>query len=269
MSGYSAHPVLTPAMGQFAWDAFGKAFAVVSVAEVFDKTWFVTLVLAMKHGKKHAFCSSFAGLAVHTVIAAALGLQISKVIKASLLDFMAAGLFAVFAFLYAKDCYYADPDSNMLAAGKDEASECFEEEEGFVKKDVESSAGQPDSRLPQATGSPGEALLQGRSAQSSQFNVRWGRLVVGFMMIFIAEWGDRTQIAMIGLHSSLPVKPVFFGSLLAFAVLSLSAVLVAAVVETTTSSVSERFVFGLVAASFCVFAAMSVWDGVTSTSAGE
>merc|ERR1719504_627454 len=67
-------------------------------------------------------------------------------------------------------------------------------------------------------------------------------------LMFIAEWGDRTQIAMIGLHSSLPVMPVFYGSLLAFFVLSLSAVLIAAVVD--QQKISERTVAGLVSLSF-------------------
>jgi len=78
--------------------------------------------------------------------------------------------------------------------------------------------------------------------------------------VFIAEWGDRTQLAMIGLHSSLPVLPVFYGSLLAFAMLSLSAVSVVAVVD--QQKISERCCMGLVSFSFFVFAAMSLRDGI-------
>ena len=47
-----------------------------------------------------------------------------------------------------------------------------------------------------------------------------------FMAMFIAEWGDRTQIAMIGQHASQPLIPVCLGSLLAFFLLTVSAVIV-------------------------------------------
>jgi len=44
-----------------------------------------------------------------------------------------------------------------------------------------------------------------------------------FMGVFIAEWGDRTQIAMIGQHASQPLIPVCIGSLIAFFLLTVSA----------------------------------------------
>eukprot|EP00966_Prymnesium_polylepis_P182729 4233694-Prymnesium_polylepis.1 len=33
-----------------------------------------------------------------------------------------------------------------------------------------------------------------------------------FSVVFIAEWGDRTQLVMIGLHASRPVVPIVVGA---------------------------------------------------------
>jgi len=109
--------------------AFVKAFTVVAFAEMFDKTWFVTLILALRHGKRYAFFSSFAALAVHTVLAAALGLEIARLFRPSTIDFMTAALFALFTLLYAKDAYYADPDADMLKSGREEAGDCIKSED--------------------------------------------------------------------------------------------------------------------------------------------
>lgn len=76
--------------------------------------------------------------------------------------------------------------------------------------------------------------------------------------IFIAEWGDRTQVAMISLHSSLPVLPVCLGSLAAFVVLSASAALVAHLLQ--GRHLNERLINGVSAGSFFVFAALAYLD---------
>merc|ERR1719356_870704 len=79
-------------------------------------------------------------------------------------------------------------------------------------------------------------------------------------LMFVAEWGDRTQIAMIGLHSSQPLIPVCIGSAAAFLVLTASAVLVASCVG--EGSLSERMVKGVSAASFAVFTLLALHDGM-------
>ena len=49
----------------------------VSIAECFDKTWFVALVMAMGNDKTVVFAGSFLALLLHVGMAADLGLAIS------------------------------------------------------------------------------------------------------------------------------------------------------------------------------------------------
>jgi putative Ca2+/H+ antiporter (TMEM165/GDT1 family) len=229
---------------QFTWDAFTKAMCVVGVAEVVDKTWFMTVLLALNHGRRLAMVTSFAALSVHVFMAAFLGVAVSKFVSGAVLDFATSALFAVLAIMYAKDWYYADGDTDMIAQGREEA-----EESGLTKSDEA-----------QYGGVDGESLVGYAPKKRSEGAIPWSKLSAGFVAVFIAEWGDRTQIAMVGLHSSLPVVPVFLGSLVAFFFLCLSAVMVAAVLE--KHKVSERLVFGFVSLSFVLFACLSLHDGL-------
>lgn len=249
-----------------AYKAFTKSMMVVGVAEVFDKTWFVTLVLSLKIGKQIAFLGSFAALAVHTLLSAVLGLAIARYVRASTLDFATAALFTLFAIMYAKDYYYADPDGDMISAGKEEADECF----GDTPAEPGTSAygGCGESQDCQGVSKCDEeqpkTLLQ--AVPQTKASPFWRKLFQAFLMVFVAEWGDRTQFAMIGLHSSLPVVPVFLGSLVAFFILCLSAVMVAAVVE--KQPLSERLIYGCVSLSFVVFALLSLRDGMIARADG-
>merc|ERR1719433_526819 len=86
--------------------------------------------------------------------------------------------------------------------------------------------------------------------------------LVAFTAVFVAEWGDRTQIAMIGVHASQPLLPVMLGSTAAFGLLSLSAVLMSKFL--TERTLSETRVKAIVALCFAVFTAIAVYDGITS-----
>merc|ERR1719220_2924720 len=82
-------------------------------------------------------------------------------------------------------------------------------------------------------------------------NDKWLVLTKSFMAVFIAEWGDRTQIAMVGQHASQPLIPVFLGSMVAFVLLTFSAVGAASVLR--DQKLSERIIFGVSALCFTIF----------------
>lgn len=206
-----------------------RAFWVVGIAEIFDKTWFVALVCALKFGPRMAFCGAYSALLLHTLIAAGLGLGISHLLPVSYLHFITAGVFAVLALLFAREWHAADADSDALGPRKDEVAES-QAISGFEAEDPQSST----------------AVLA----------LFW----LCFLPVFVAEWGDRTQIAMIALHSSMPVVPVCAGSALAFLMLTASAVLVARMLE--GQQLSERLVLGLSAVSFCIFSLLATIEGI-------
>lgn len=199
-----------------------QALLTVGIAEIFDKTWFVVLMMALSADKWMAFWGGLTGLQLHVLIAAGLGFSISRVLALSTLNFLAAAAFGIMTVFYAYEWYSSEPDSDVLTAGKEEAAECIT----FTSKER-------------------PKLIEAFS------KTMW--------LTFIAEWGDRTQIAMIGLHSSKPLVPVCFGSAIAFLLLTASAVLTAKFIG--QRQLSESLVKGISAVSFAVFTFLSIRDG--------
>jgi len=219
-------------------DAFILSFGMVGLAEMFDKTWFVALVMAMRHEANVAFWGCFAGLAVHVVIAAIFGYSIAHMFFPSTLQFLAAALYGTFAVLYTYDWYTSQSNTDLMAAGKEEINEEFEDQEA----------------------SYGAVTTKDVKATKASWTKTKRVFMECFMAVFIAEWGDRTQMAMIGIHASKPLVPVMLGSLLAFGLLTFSAVLVGLFLADKT--LSESTVKAVCAASFAVFFVIAIRDGM-------
>jgi len=258
-------PSSTASTGQVFW----RSVALVGVAELFDKTWFMGLLLALRYTPYVVFVGSYLALFLHCFFAAAFGLAFARLIPQSILNFLAAGLFAFFAVLYAKDWYNADPDADAIAAGKEEAAEscgyeAAEREVEAGEQELAAVVGNADEDTESTSvGKAGVAETQvaghdsGICSKDAQV-----ALSKSFMGVFIAEWGDRTQIAMITQHTSQPLLPVFFGGAVAFFLLTLSAVGLASMAGRL--KLSERKVHLIGAVSFGVFSVLALVDSLTA-----
>lgn len=210
------------------FDVIVRSFCVVAVAEIFDKTWFVALICALNYGKRISFVGGFLALALHVFLAAALGVAISQFFSIQALCFSTAAVFFFLALAYASELFTAQATDDVIAERSAEAKEALQGETEAAWSD---------------------AFLR------------------VFVAVFIAEWGDRTQVAMITLHSSAPWLPVCLGSLVAFFLLTFSAVAAASLVQ--HAKLSERFVLAISAVSFLLFAALALRDGLMQRAAAS
>mmetsp|Transcript_45822 Transcript_45822/g.132697 ORF Transcript_45822/g.132697 Transcript_45822/m.132697 type:complete len:269 (+) Transcript_45822:41-847(+) len=247
-------------------EVFCRSLAVVGVAELFDKTWFMGLLLALRYRAATVFTGSITALLLHTVLAAALGYAFARLLSPRALNFLAAGLFMVFALLYARDWHRADPNSDALAAGRQEAEEDCGLEDGEAECGGSSKSDElsDDAMDADLLSDGGEA-----SSKAAPEKTESSDLVIftkSFAAVFIAEWGDRTQIAMVGQHASQPLLPVFLGSSVAFFLLTLSAVLAASLLA--GQKLSERLVYGVSTICFAIFAILALRDALTAPDAG-
>jgi putative Ca2+/H+ antiporter (TMEM165/GDT1 family) len=307
-------PVSTASDMQVFW----RSLALVGVAELFDKTWFMGLLLALRYPPRVVFVGSFSALFLHCFFAAAFGLAFARLAPHSVLNFLAAGLFGLFALREAKDWYSANPNGDAIAAGREEAEQdCGL---GCNNEDMESGGGaaaaaDKDRSAKQVIGKVGAAKSFHLDAEAEEDNFWKGdsvdqkeleaeedpealeelvpiptngdtnanangeqggvadeapprcttsrvALTKSFIGVFLAEWGDRTQIAMIGQHASQPLIPVFAGSVIAFFLLTLSAVALASVVGKL--KLSERTVHGVGALCFALFALLALKDSIAA-----
>jgi len=217
-----------------------QTFILVGAAELFDKTFFITMLLAMKHKKLSSvvFVSCFLALIAHVGLAAVLGYGMSRLVSTRTLEFAAAALYFMFALMYANDWKNADPES---LGALEEAQETLDAEEAETQ--------------------PLKGNVKGNTKLPFKEVMRIFSL--GFTSTFIAEFGDRTQFAMIGQHASQPIIPVCIGSSIAFFVLC--AVAVACGAFLSDMAVSERTVAMIGGLSFMLFAIVSLYDATHGT----
>jgi len=226
-------------------DAFVLSFGMVSLAEMFDKTWFVALVMAMRYEKHTVFWACFAGLFVHVFIAAGLGWSVAQFFSQQMTNFLAAAIYGIFAVLYAYDWYISEEDTDLFATGKEEVTSSMPD--GGLDTEAASYGTVKDKKTMRSNG--GKADLRSIFLQC-------------FLAVFLAEWGDRTQIAMVGVHASQPLIPVMCGSTLAFGLLTLSAVTLGSFFG--NQSLNESMVKAVCSISFAFFTVLAIHDGLVA-----
>jgi len=203
--------------------AFVESFYVVSVAELFDKTWFVAMILGLAYSVRSAFWASFVAQSIHTCIAASFGMGISTIIPVQTLHFMVSGIFGLMTIFYANEWYEADPFADSTL-----------EDAKAAKKEKE------DSEL-------NHGLMD-------------AAFISCFVIVFMAEWGDRTQVALIALTSSLPVIPVCAGGLCAKFLVTGSAVIMPCFLD--KRRFSDTLMNGVTAVCFMGFTVLALLAGV-------
>jgi len=214
-----------------------QTFVLVSAAELFDKTFFIAMLLAMKHkGRSLSVLGGcYGALVIHVLLAAVLGFGIAQMISTRTLDFAAATLYFAFAVMYAQDFWNASSDSlGTLDEAREEVE--GEAEEGY-------GATEPCRKGKGGALAPAVQVLS-----------------FAFTSTFVGEIGDRTQFAMIGQAASQPALPVCVGGCLAFLVLCVVAVASGSLLS--HMAVTDRTVACIGGISFAAFAVVALWDAL-------
>jgi putative Ca2+/H+ antiporter (TMEM165/GDT1 family) len=195
--------------------AFGASLTAITLAELGDKTFFMALILAARHRGRDVFIGAFGALTAVTLISLGLGYGLRELLPPSVVPWLAAVLFLTFG------------GKLLLDARNMGAHEAEEEEE-------------------EATKAVNEAESHGRI--SSARAVIWE----AFLLVFIAELGDRTQFTTIFLATA----PAFsFAGLLAGTLLGHALVtwLAVGAGKWIGGRISEKLLYGLSGGLFLAF----------------
>lgn len=214
---------------------FTAALLLITASELGDKTFFISMCLAMRHSRRFVLLGSIAALAAMTVLSVLLG-QIAAIFPKDLVHHGSILLFIVFGF----KCFFdasrmpVECRDKSLAAGEN-LVECM--------SDAEREAA--------------EAIAQ------AEINLRkktpFAIALEAFILVFIAEWGDRTQFSTITLAAADNPWGVALGATLGHAICALIAVLGGRMIA---GRISERTVTLLGGILFFVFAIVSWFEGV-------
>lgn len=184
------------ASGSFA-HGFIATFSVIVVSELGDKTFFIAAIMAMRHPRWTVFVGAMAALAIMHVMSAFFGYAIT-VIPRTFTYYISSLLFALFGLKMLREGYKMSPN---------EAQEEFDEvQEDLRKREAESDSTASDLETGQAKKS---------SINTNMLYAFVSRIFLqAFTMTFLAEWGDRSQLATIVLAARENVSAVVIAGIL-------------------------------------------------------
>lgn len=207
--------------------AFTAGLFLITLSELGDKTFFMAVILSMRHRRRVVFSAVIAALAAMTVLSVSIG-QVTLLFPKSLLHSLELALLFGFGFKMLWDAY-------QMPAGCSEA----------VVQEAEAEL------APKAT--PNRAWWQ--ILQRHPQLLTW---LQAFSLTFVAEWGDRTQISTIVLASSYNAIGVTLGAILGHGICTLIAVLGG---RWVAGRISERIVTATGGVLFLVFGAIAASQG--------
>jgi len=208
------------------WTALGSSFTAITLAELGDKTFFMALILAARHRPRWVFIGAFAALAAVTLISLGLGYGLRELLPPAAALWLAAVLFLGFGLKLLLD-------AQGMAA--DEADEEAEEAEQAVNE--------AERRQP--------------------INTAWAVIWEAFVLVFIAELGDRTQFTTIFLATApaFSFLGLLAGTLLGHALVTWLAV---GAGRWIGGRISERLLYRLSAGLFLVFGLVALRQALTA-----
>ena len=184
---------------------FIATFSVIVVSELGDKTFFIAAIMAMRHARSTVFLGAILALAVMHVMSSFFGWAIT-IIPRVYTYYVSSFLFAVFGLKMLKEGWKMSPTE-----GQEELEEV---QEDLLKREKEESGGGGDVE------SGGVAGLR-RNILGFVPRI----FLQAFTMTFLAEWGDRSQLATIVLAAREDVLAVVIAGILGHAVCTGLAVL--------------------------------------------
>lgn len=199
-----------------------------------DKTFFIAAIMAMRYSRVTTWVGAVGALVVMTVLSTLLGHMAPLLIPKAYTHYAAALLFLVFGVRMLRDA---------KDAGSGASEELEEVELELAKKqDVESGAN--------GLSTAGDSSLDDLSPRAV--------LLQAFTLTFLAEWGDRSQIATIALAAAEEPFGVTFGAIIGHSLCTGMAVIGG---KLLASRISERMVLGLGGVLFVLFALVAAIQG--------
>jgi Ca2+/H+ antiporter, TMEM165/GDT1 family len=200
---------------------FTAALLLITISELGDKTFFIAVVLSMRHPRRWVLAGVVAALVAMTVLSVLLGQAVSFLPKIYL-HFAEIALFIGFGVKLLFDAWKMSPQA-----------ECD------IIAEAETAVDQTEKDL-------------------THQQTNWAVLLESFTLTFVAEWGDRTQIATIALAASNHAVGVTLGAIAGHTLCALIAVVGGKLIA---GKISERTITAFGGLLFLIFAIVAAWEG--------
>ncbi len=200
------------------FSAFTQALLLITSAELGDKSFLITMFLAMHHPRRWVFLGTTLALVLMTVLSVLLG-SLLTFIKPEYLRYAESVLFLFFGCKLLYQGWKMSP-----------------QDPGGELAEAEAEVAKADRQLGTAP-TPFKTMLE------------------AFTLIFIAEWGDRTQFATIALAAANDRVGVTIGAILGHTICAAIAVVAG---RSIAGKISERVVTLLGGGLFAIFGVLAL-----------
>ncbi|TPX51600.1 hypothetical protein SeMB42_g00077 [Synchytrium endobioticum] len=242
------------------------SFLVIVVSEIGDKTFFIAAIMAMKNPRLLIFSSAMCALGIMTVLSALLGHTLPTLFSKQYTQMLAALLFIIFGLKMLKEAY--------TMTGKEGLEELEEVSKEIEEKEMEKTASHMEKGIPSGSTANGlahdvpptpiiawEKLQEFRIGLSNLVNwILTPVFVETFVLTFLAEWGDRSQIATIALASAENFWWVTIGTLVGHSICSAMAVIGGRMLATRISVKTVTLLGGVLFLVFGFVSSYEAWD---------
>jgi len=172
------------------WKGFTSSVAMIIATEIGDKTFFIAAVMSMRHDRSAVFGGAVLALIIMTILSSAMGLVLPQLVPREYTHLLGGVLFLYFGVKLIMES--RQMEENRVSEELEEVEEELLQNPN-KKQDEERGEGKK-----KATTASGNAPLLG-----SKKNTTWSQVFVqSLTLTFLAEWGDRSQIATIALAAA-------------------------------------------------------------------
>jgi putative Ca2+/H+ antiporter (TMEM165/GDT1 family) len=174
------------------------SLVIILVSEVGDKSFFIAAVLAMQHPRLVVFLAALLALEIMALISVLLGSFITQFVPRPVIFYASTVLFALFGLKMLYEAYYTLDEAPVEQTQR--------ETEDAQDPLVPALANDETNNLEQQHESVGSVLVK------------------SFLLMFCAEWGDRSQISIFVLGARQNLLGTFLGCTLGNAICTAIAV---------------------------------------------
>nr|CCA25831.1 conserved hypothetical protein [Albugo laibachii Nc14] len=182
------------------WAGFASGILSIWATEVGDKTFFIAAILSMKHDRIIVFAGAIGALIVMTILSVVMGGVAARFLPKYMTHYAGAMLFVIFGLkmLYdSRDMSDSGPSSELNEVEEELAGRrnSGDKDGAIQKEDQEVMLEHGDRNFAERNDKGCESHVNSTSEMIQMFTQ-------SFLLTFLAEWGDRSQIATITLSAT-------------------------------------------------------------------
>jgi len=258
---------------------FVESLSVILVSEIGDKTFFIAAILAMRNNKLTVFLAAISALAVMTVLSALLGFVVTTFIPREYTYYTCTAIMFLFGLKMLWEAWRMKPtegeetqrevEEELARRGSTPSltAQQSDEEEGPREEEMQSMNPIPEETTisegveeSKEEAKPKKKSLHVQIREKSWFGKKCVKIFRvfsnTFAMTFLAEWGDRSQLATIVMAGINDVTGVCVGGVLGHFICTGMAVICGALIA---KKISVRMVTLIGALVFIGFAVASLF----------